>query len=152
MLFLATVAVCFISALFPVVNAEAYVGTVAVAADDTAVWGLALTAGSAQMAGKIIWYQLGRKSLDWRWVRAKLASVKWQTRLARWQHRVQGKRVPVAAFLAASALLGIPPFAVVSVLAGQLRVPFALFVLTGFVGRTLRFAAILGGISALPLP
>ncbi|HEV8055934.1 MAG TPA: hypothetical protein VGP51_05560 [Nocardioidaceae bacterium] len=151
LLLLTTLGICFVSALFPLVNAEAYMSALAVTSDDRAVWLLAITAGVGQMGGKIIWYQVGRSSLNWRWVRRKIDSVTWQARLTRWQGRVQGNRWSVAAFLATSAFFGLPPFAIISVLAGQLKVPFALFCATGLAGRILRFAAILGGISALNL-
>ena len=44
-----------------------------------------------------------------------------------------------------SAFTGFPPFAVLSVLAGQLRMSLTLFLALGLVGRWLRFAAVLGG-------
>ncbi len=50
-----------------------------------------------------------------------------------------------AALLLFSAATGFPPFAIVAVLAGQLRMNVALFLVVGTVGRTLRFAAFLGG-------
>ncbi len=42
-------------------------------------------------------------------------------------------------------VINFPPFAIVAVLAGQLRMNLWLFLVVGFVGRTLRFAAFLGG-------
>lgn len=150
MLLLATLGICFVSALFPVVNAEAFLAGVALTTDNVAIWGLAVAAGVAQMAGKLIWYQVGRSSLNWRWVRRKIESAHWQRRLAMWQERVQGTPVVVTGFLGLSAFSGLPPFAIISVLAGQLKVPLLLFVATGLVGRILRFAVILGGITALP--
>ena len=40
-------------------------------------------------------------------------------------------------------MTGFPPFAVVAVLAGQLRMNMTLFVTVTFVSRTLRFAIVL---------
>ena len=44
----------------------------------------------------------------------------------------------------ASAAIGLPPFAVVSVLAGQLRMSLWLFCSVGVLGRWVRFLVILG--------
>ena len=44
-----------------------------------------------------------------------------------------------------SAASGFPPFAIVAVLAGQLRMSLTLFFVLGLLGRWLRFAAVLGG-------
>ena len=44
-----------------------------------------------------------------------------------------------------SAFSGFPPFAILSVLAGQLRMSLTLFFVLGLVGRWLRFTAVLGG-------
>jgi len=54
-----------------------------------------------------------------------------------------------ALVLLASATFGFPPFAILSVIAGQLRIALPLFLVTGMVGRTLRFAGILGAASWL---
>jgi membrane protein YqaA with SNARE-associated domain len=47
----------------------------------------------------------------------------------------------------ASGMVGVPPFYVVTVLAGTLRVSLAEFLLIGTVGRAVRFIAL----AALPL-
>jgi membrane protein YqaA with SNARE-associated domain len=150
MLLLSTFGYCLLSAVFPLANAEAYLG--ALAATDhggSTVWLLAATASAGQTVGKVAFYSLGRSSLNWAWVRKKTETVKWQARLAKWQETIHGKRWAATALLLASAFLGIPPLAVVSVIAGQLKSPLPLFVVAVFVGRTMRFAALLGGVDAL---
>jgi membrane protein YqaA with SNARE-associated domain len=133
------------SALIPVINIELYlVGLAAVAGTDR-IWLLAAVGAMGQMLGKVIWYYLGANSLRWRWVRRKLEKPKAQAKLELWQRRTQEKPLLGALLLFASGFSGFPPFAIVSVLAGQLRMNIVLFVLVGFVGRTLRFAAFLGG-------
>ena len=144
-----TFGICFVSALIPLVNAEAYLGGVGVLSDNAGIWGLAVVAGLGQMAGKVIWYQLGRSSLNWRWVRRKTESTKWQNRFETWQRRTRGSPWIVGVLVFVSAAVGLPPFAVISVLAGQLRVPLWLFLLTGLTGRVIRFAAVLGGAAFL---
>ena len=140
-----TFGICFVSALIPLVNAEAYLGGVGALSEDPRVWALALVAGLGQMAGKLLWYLLGRNSLSWGWVRRKTESPKWQARLETWQRRTRGSPWLVGAVVLLSAAVGLPPFAVVAVLAGQLRMPLGLFFLTGLAGRVARFAAVLGG-------
>jgi membrane protein YqaA with SNARE-associated domain len=148
-LLLSTLGVCFISALVPVVNAEAYLGGVGLWNEGAGVWVLAAVAAAGQMAGKVIWYFLGRSSLSWAWVRRRTESAGWQARYATWQRRTRGSPWLVSLLLFASALVGLPPFAIISVLAGQLAVPLALFAVVGFAGRWLRFAAVLGGVGFL---
>lgn len=148
-LLLTTIGVCFVSALIPLVNAEAYLGGVSLLGGGSELWVLSAAAALGQMAGKVIWYQLGRSSLNWGWVRRKTDSAKWRSRFETWQRRTRGNPWLAGLLVFASALVGLPPFAIISVLAGQLRVPLILFVLTGFVGRLLRFAGILGGVAFL---
>lgn len=145
----ATFGVCFVSALIPLVNAEAYLGGVGVLHDEAEVWALAAAAGLGQMAGKVVWYLLGRSSLSWGWVRRKTESTKWQSRLQTWQRRTRDNAWLVGTLVFVSAVLGLPPFAIIAVMAGQLRVPLVLFFVTGLAGRVLRFAAVLGGAAFL---
>jgi membrane protein YqaA with SNARE-associated domain len=63
-------------------------------------------------------------------------------RLAGLEQRLAGMRTGASAVLFSSALTGIPPFYLVSVAAGSLRVSVARFLLVGGSGRLLRFAAV----------
>jgi membrane protein YqaA with SNARE-associated domain len=138
---------CVASALVPVINAEAYVGGVAALLDDAGmgtVWAVAAAAAAGQMVGKLVYFLLGRSSLNWHWVKKKTESEKWQAGLERWQRRIGGSHLLAGAVLLLSAYSGFPPFAILSILAGQLRVPLPLFLVVGFAGRLGRFATILG--------
>jgi len=148
-LILLTFGYCIVSALIPVVNAEAYVAAVAVLVEDAAIWGLAVAAGAGQMVGKLVYYLIGRSSLEWRFVRKKIDSPAWQERLERWRRRIGGDPWLVGGVVLVSAVTGIPPLAIISVLAGQLRVHWALFFVVGLVGRVGRFASMLGLVGAL---
>lgn len=144
----ATFFYCILSALIPLFNAEVYVSGVAAGIDSASegvmLWLLAGAAAAGQMIGKLAYFLLGRSSLNWRWVRKKTESERWQAALARWQRRIGGRPWLAGAVLLGSAFAGFPPFAVLSVIAGQLRVALPLFLTVGFVGRTARFAAVLG--------
>ncbi|MGH8794621.1 MAG: VTT domain-containing protein [Stackebrandtia sp.] len=143
-LFAATFCYCVVSALVPVVNAEAYVGGAGALPGNAAVLAVAAVAAAGQMVGKLAYFWLGQNSLNWPWIRNKTESPKWKAAFDRWQRRIDGNRWSAGGILFASASAGLPPFAVMSVLAGQLRMSLPLFLVVGFVGRFARFAAVLG--------
>ena len=142
---LAVVGVAFVSALVPLVNIEAYLGVRGSVGSIQSVWLLGLAAAMGQMVGKLVWYYLGANSLSWGWVRRRMDKPRAQERLARWQNRTATRPVLASALVFGSAFSGFPPFAILSVLAGQLRMPVGLFLALGLVGRWLRFAGVLGG-------
>jgi membrane protein YqaA with SNARE-associated domain len=133
------------SALVPLINIEVYlIGMAAVSTTD-GVWFLAAVGGLGQMLGKLVWYYLGANALRWGWVRRKVEKPKAKAKLELWQRRTQDRPFIGGLLLFASAVSGFPPFAIVAVLAGQLRMNLWLFLVVGFVGRTIRFAAFLEG-------
>ena len=138
--------IAFGSALVPVINIEAYLGLRAalVAIDDP--WLLGFVAAAGQMVGKVVWYYIGASSLDWGWVRRRTEQPKAQARLVKWRSRTAERPVVATVLVFASALTGLPPFAILAVLAGQLRMSLALFFVVGLAGRWLRFVAVLGGV------
>jgi membrane protein YqaA with SNARE-associated domain len=142
---LALLGVSFASALIPLINLEVYLVGLGTVAGTEHVWLLATVAGVGQMVGKLVWYYLGANSLRWGWIRRKVEKPKAQAKLELWRRRTQERPLVGAVLLFASASTGFPPFAIVAVLAGQLRMNVALFLVVGTVGRTLRFAAFLGG-------
>lgn len=137
--------VSFASALIPLINLEVYLVGLSTVSSPEQVWLLATVAGVGQMLGKLVWYYLGANSLRWGWIRKKVETPKAQAKLELWRHRTNDRPVVGATLLLASAATGFPPFAIVAVLAGQLRMNVVLFLVVGVVGRTIRFAAFLGG-------
>lgn len=142
---LGVLGVAFASALVPLVNIEAYLGVRGSVGGIDNVWVLGLAAGFGQMVGKVVWYYLGASSLDWGWVRRRMETPKAQARLETWRLRTHERPVLAGALVFGSAFSGFPPFAILSVLAGQLRMQLALFFGLGLAGRWLRFTAVLGG-------
>jgi membrane protein YqaA with SNARE-associated domain len=142
---LALFGVSFASALIPLINLEVYLIGLGAVAGSGRVWLFAAVAGVGQMVGKLVWYYLGANSLRWGWVRRKVEKPKAQAKLELWRRRTHERPLIGALLLFASAATGFPPFAIVAVLAGQLRMNVALFLVVGTLGRTLRFAAFLGG-------
>ncbi len=142
---LATVlGLAFVSALIPVVNMEAILA-VTVTQSSWSPLILALVAAAGQMSGKLLWYWGGSNVDRAPWVARWLAKPKSQASLERWHVRVHGRPYWTISVLLLSATVGFPPFALMSVLAGLLRVPLSVFVVTGFLGRTARFYAVLVG-------
>jgi len=134
------------SALVPILNVEAYLAAVALEARNLSVWELAAVGAAGQTVGKVLWYLAGIHSLKIRWIRQKMETEKWQLSYARWHERIVGRPVLAGAITFASAVSGFPPLAVIAVLAGTLRMNFAVFLGTVFVGRTIRFWLVLAGV------
>jgi len=142
---LALLGVAFVSALVPLVNIEAYLGVRGTVGSMHSVWVLGFAAALGQMVGKLVWYYLGANSLSWAWVRKRMDTPKAKERLETWRTRTATRPVVAGALVLASAFSGFPPFAILSVLAGQLRMHVGLFFVLGLLGRWLRFAGVLGG-------
>jgi membrane protein YqaA with SNARE-associated domain len=142
---LSLLGVSFASALVPLINIEVYLIGLAAMTSAHHVWLLASLAAVGQMVGKLVWYYLGANALRWGWVRKKVETPKARAKLELWRRRTHDRPLVGAALVFASAASGFPPFAIVAVLAGQLRLNVVIFLAVGTAGRTLRFAAFLGG-------
>lgn len=149
----ATFAVCLLSALVPVVNAEAYLVATAVVGNGEpgrlAV--LALAAAAGQMLGKMAFFCLGAGLVDLPRLRRKArARGRWSERMEHVRAWAERRPWGPAALTLLSAFTGLPPFAIVSVLAGTLGVRWWVFLVAGFAGRYARFLAVLLAPSLVP--
>ena len=111
---------------------------------------LALVAAAAAglMIGKSCFFLGGRSAFAWNERRARQPRIRLPGVVSRVTHR---PRV-AAATVFVSAATGVPPFAVVSPLAGGWRLRLSSFVVMGFAGKAARFAGILlvpGALAAL---
>ncbi len=138
-----------LSSVVPLVNMELYIGGVAAFLGSFNIWSVALAGGAGQAVGKFPWYEASRRSLHWRFVRRRMERPEWQRRYAKVRRQTHDKPMLVVGVLFTSSLVALPPLAVTAVLAGQLEFNRILFYATIVVGRTLQFAALLGGISWL---
>ena len=145
-LLVTTFFVAVASALFPLINIEAYIAGVGALVDTYGVWPVAIVAGAGQAVGKILWYEVGRSSMNWSYIQKKMESPGWQKQYDKVKNRIDDRPWVGVALSFASALLGFPPLAIMAVFAGQLKFNPITFYATVFVGRTLRFAAVLGGV------
>jgi membrane protein YqaA with SNARE-associated domain len=134
----------FASALVPLINIEAILAVLVTQSSYSALL-LSVVAGLGQMAGKWLWYWGGSNVDRAPWVARHLEKPKARASLDRWYVRVHGRPYLTAGILFVSAFAGFPPYAIMAVLAGILRVPLSVFLVTGFVGRTLRFYLVATG-------
>jgi membrane protein YqaA with SNARE-associated domain len=132
--YVALAVVSFVSAVFPIVSAELAMAGLVASLPNTDLLVLILVATGAQMAGKSAMYWVGR--------RASVLTSKHGRAIERWGSRLRGSRRSVGGLVFLSSASGLPPFYVISTLAGTFRVSFAAFILVGTAGRFLRFAAV----------
>jgi membrane protein YqaA with SNARE-associated domain len=135
------------SALIPVLNAEIPLGGIPTGSTNS--WLFAFAAAAGQTIGKIIWYYAGRHSMKISWLRKKMETEKWKATYVTWHGRIVGRPVLAGAICFASGVGGLPPLAIVAVLAGSLRMNLPIFVGTVLVGRTIRFWLVIEGAAVL---
>lgn len=134
-----TFAVCIAAASIPVINTEIYLIGVASLVSPVTIVPLAIAAAAGAMVGKLGVYTLGRFGGA---SAHKRLPERWRDRYASLSDAVS-ERDSVQAVVFVSALVGLPPFYLMSLLAGALRVSLAGFLAVGFVGRALRFGTCL---------
>ena len=124
------------SAVFPWVNAELIVISLpSFASSRAALVVLLLVATAGHMTGKCVLYWAGRKGDRVLPERAGRAVLKWRGRL-----EARPSRAAVLVLL--SSVTGLPPFYVMTIVAGALRMNFPLYLAAGTAGRLLRFGAL----------
>jgi membrane protein YqaA with SNARE-associated domain len=132
-LYLSTYIIAVISGFVPFVNIEVYL--VWVAALTPRAQGLPITilATLGQMTAKTLMYLGGAGIIKTtlRKPEEKMAAVR--KKFERWKNQT-------SLFIFLSAFLGVPPFYIVSVVSGALKIKLPRFLITGLVGRFLRFA------------
>ena len=146
-LLLATFAMGVLSAVFPLVNMEAYIAGIAALMGNINIWLVALVAGLGQAIGKIPWYEV-EPPLDGLVLHPKkMEQPDWRRRYDKVKATTDNRPWVGIALLFASSLIAIPPLAITAVLAGQLEFNRLAFYATITIGRTLQFAALLGGVA-----
>jgi membrane protein YqaA with SNARE-associated domain len=99
---------------------------------------LALVAAAGLMVGKGCFFLGGRSAFSW----SRRRSRRPRLRLPGFLNRATGKPRVAAATVFVSAATGVPPFAVVSPLAGGWHLRLSSFLVVGFAGKSARFAGI----------
>ncbi|TPG19016.1 hypothetical protein [Pedococcus bigeumensis] len=146
-----------VSAFIPLLNAEAFVVAAAAGGASAAVWGVA-GASLGQTVGKVAIFVMVRKGVHRRFLRerrrrpAQQPTSAWRLRLRDWSARLllQLDRPWVGGLVVlVSASAGLPPLAVVAVVAGLRRTPLAMFTVAVLLGRAARFAALAWPVAAI---
>jgi membrane protein YqaA with SNARE-associated domain len=125
------------SAVFPWVNAELIVLSLpAFASSKAALLVLVLVATAGQMTGKCVLYWTGRKS------DSVLARRRVGKALQKWRERLEARPVRAMMLVLLSSLTGLPPFYVMTLVAGALKMNFPVYLVAGTTGRLVRFGAL----------
>jgi len=146
---IATFGMGVLSAVVPLVNMEIYIASIAATVGNLNLWWVAFVAGIGQAVGKVPWYEVSKSSMHWSFVRKRMERPDWKRRYDKVQQQTHDKPWLVTILLFSSSLIALPPLAITAVLAGQLQFSRVLFHTTIILGRTLQFAALLGGIAWL---
>jgi membrane protein YqaA with SNARE-associated domain len=135
-----------VSAIIPIFNMEAYITVVYARSDSHSALALAFIGSLGQNVGKLVWYYLSRGAIDLPILRKRLETPKRQAQYERWRGQVEGRPVLSGLLTFVSAAIGFPPFFVMAMVAGTLRMNVVVFFFAGLVGRTLFFWALLLGV------
>jgi membrane protein YqaA with SNARE-associated domain len=135
MLCLTTFVACLVGSFVPLVNTEIVVLAAAAAVPPGLLLPVALIAAVAQMGGKSVLYLAGGGML--RLPVNRLTRRLHDSAAAGAQFERSG---PIVLF--ASAFTGFPPLYLTSIASGAVHLPFPRFLVIGFVGRLLRFGAL----------
>ncbi len=125
-----------VSALVPWVNGEVILlSLTAVAPSPWATAFLVLSASAGQMAGKCALYWAGKGVIPLR--AGRIREI-----VATWKGRLDQSPSKLLSLVFVSSAVGIPPFYVITILAGVFRVRFAPFFTAGACGRLVRFGVL----------
>jgi membrane protein YqaA with SNARE-associated domain len=129
---LSTFGVCLASGFVPLVNAELYLLAASAASPSYAALPLLVMGTLGQMTAKVVMYLGGQGVL-------RLPSRKFAKRMDEAAELMERWRGRTGTMVFASALIGLPPFFIVSVVCGAARFGLWRFVILGTIGRFLRF-------------
>lgn len=135
------------SALLPVISIELFVVGVVLEGPDVPWWLLAVVVTAGQIGGKVLHYYAARGAIRLpRFCHLKTrreGNGRWRGRLHRFRERCHHHPVWTNGMLFVSATTSLPPYAATAVVAGWAGVPVHRFVITGLLGRFLRFATLI---------
>jgi len=128
-----------VSAFVPLVSIElVLVGAAATRSAESVLVAQVLAAAVGQMVGKSCFFLGGRAA-----TRKKLRLSPKAQAVQRFVARIAGQRAAPVLTVLVSAVTGLPPFALVSALAGTWRLRLSSFFVLGLAGRSARFAGVL---------
>jgi membrane protein YqaA with SNARE-associated domain len=130
-----TLAITTAGSVLPFSPIEPYLLALPTAAPKGWLLPLVLLAVVGHMVGKALLYYASRNA-------AQSIPTRYEGRVEAARRGLLGSRPIQFATIAASSVAGVPPFYVVTVLCGALRVPAAAFLILATIGRAVRFAAL----------
>lgn len=130
---LGTYGYCVASGFLPFLPAEVYLLSASALAPPSFAVPLVVAATLGQMTAKSAMFAAGRGLV-------KVKGARFQKWLADAEAWARNRKKVGSALIFLSASVGLPPFYIVSVAAGTLRVGWAPFLVFGFLGRMVRFA------------
>ena len=139
--YLATFIFSVFSALIPFLNLEFYLAAVSAVAPNSLAYltTILFIATFGHMIAKGILYGTGRGVLKISWNNSKFSTKQ----IKELQLKMEKSRARNSAFLFFSGVTGLPPFYLVAILAGTLKLNFWNFFVCGFAGRLIRLAFVL---------
>ena len=134
-LYVTTLIVCLVGGIVPVVNTEAYMIAISFLSDRGAGWPIILIASLSHVAAKTLIYLTGRGVLN-------LPLRKYEDRIESVKERMDRWKASPALFIFVSAGFSVPPFYLVSVVAGVLKYNYVLYMIASLLGLSLRYTIV----------
>ena len=138
--------VALASALMPLISVELFVIGLALKGPELPWWSLALVIATGQIAGKMLYFYAARGVIKLpSFLRRKTeggSKGRWAAWIDRSRSTCRKRPLWTSGVLLVSAIASLPPFAAIVFVAGWAKVPLATFLVTGFVGRFLRFGVL----------
>lgn len=131
-LYAGTFAIAAVSAVFPLVSIEVFLVAITLTRGPADAVALVILAMLGQLVGKVPIYLVARGIAD-----IPGRQRRWIDRMRAWSARLGDRPAWV---LAASAVVGLPPFSISSTAAGVLGIRLRMFVVVVALGRAARFA------------
>jgi membrane protein YqaA with SNARE-associated domain len=132
---LTTFGVAVASAVIPVINIEIYLLGASALAPRAMVIPLIVAGTLGQVIGKIALYYAGAGAL-------KLPGKRLQAALQKMNTQIQERPNTGGALVFVSALVGLPPYYLVTLAAGAAKMNLPMFLLISLIGRFIRFAIV----------
>jgi membrane protein YqaA with SNARE-associated domain len=131
-----TLVVCFLSGLLPFVNAEVWLVAVTLTiASPSRLPIIVVLAAAGQVGAKVLLYYGAKGAI-------RVPTGRFRAKVERARDRVASWKKRPHAVLWSAATLGLPPFYVVSLLAGALEYRLRALLSIGMAGRTIRFGVV----------
>lgn len=132
-----TLVVGVLSGLIPIINGELFlVGVVLLTGRPGPAIVLALLVAIGQMIAKFVLYKMAHGATGLK------KESRFAKKLEAAKSKVEKWKDKPLAITFVSALTGLPPFYIVTLLAGALGVRFSTFLILGIIGRVVRFVAL----------